>query len=192
MRCCFSIRTTSLGILLTGTVALCGWLASAQTTPQASGEAFTSQTIDLGTVVSDVEKSVKWYIDVVGFQEQQGFDIPADFAAESGLTNRLPFHVHVLTLGKEPTATKLKLMQFKTAPGARTDQQFIHSTYGFRYLTIFVKDLNAAVERAARHGVKPIAMGPVPLPPGFPRDQGLAVFRDPDGNFVELVGPYKK
>ena len=108
----------------------------------------SSTTIDLGTVVSDVEKSVKWYKDVIGFQEQDGFDVPADFAGEVGLTNKLPFHVHVLVLGDGPTATKLKLMQFKTSPGARVDQNFIHSTYGFRYLTIFVNDLNAAVDEA--------------------------------------------
>jgi lactoylglutathione lyase len=192
MRSGFPSRTVWLTGFLVGSAGLGGWLVQAQPSSNAGGAAFTSQTIDLGTVVSDVARSVKWYTEVVGFREQAGFDVPAEFAADSGLTNQLPFHVHVLTLGDEPTATKLKLMQFKTAPGARTDQQFIHSTYGFRYLTIFVKDLNAAVERAARHGAHPIAKGPVPLPEGFPADQGLAVLRDPDGNFVELVGPYKK
>jgi hypothetical protein len=30
------------------------------------------------------------------------------------------------------------------------------------------------------------------LPEGFPQDLGLVVLRDPDGNFVELVGPHKQ
>lgn len=153
---------------------------------------FASTTIDLGTVVSDIDKSVKWYKDVVGFQENDGFDVPAGFAADVGLTNKLPFHVHVLTLGDEPTATKLKLMQFKANPGARVDNSYIHASYGFRYLTIFVKDLNKAVARADMHGVKPIAKGVQPLPAGFPEGLGLALYRDPDGNAVELVGPWKK
>lgn len=154
--------------------------------------AFASPTIDIGTVVSDVEKSVKWYKDVIGFQEAAGFDVPAGFAKATGLTNNLPFHVHVLRLGTDEQATKLKLIQFKTAPGARVDQHYIHSTYGFRYLTISVNDLNAAIARAAKHNVKPIANGPARLPEGFPQELGLAIVRDPDGNFVELVGPWKE
>ena len=90
------------------------------------------------------------------------------------------------------TATKLKLMQFKTAPGARVDNTFIHSSYGFRYLTIPVKNLNMAVESASKAGAKPIAKCPVPLPEGFPAGLALANYRDPDGNLVELVGPWTK
>lgn len=156
----------------------------------ATPAVFENQTIDLGMVVSDIEKSVKWYKDVVGMTEKDGFDVPPEFAAKVGLTNNLPFHVHVLTLGEEKSASKLKLMQFKTAPGARVDQRFIHSTYGVRYLTIFVPNLPAAVARAAAHGSKPIAAdGIVTLPEAFPQDLGLVVLRDPDGNAVELVGP---
>jgi len=173
------------------TLTLGTWLAQAQNTA-INDSAFVSQTIDLGTVVSDVEKSVAWYKDVIGFTERDGFDIPPDFAKATGLSNSLPFHVHVLTLGSDEKATKLKLMQFKTAPGARQDLSYVHSTYGFRYLTIAVKDLNATLSRAAQHGAKPIAQGAQTLPAGFPQDLGLAILRDPDGNFVELVGPFKK
>jgi catechol 2,3-dioxygenase-like lactoylglutathione lyase family enzyme len=157
--------------------------------PQESN--FSSTTIDLGTIVSDIDKSVAWYKDVVGFGELDGFDVPSEFAADIGLSNKLPFHVHVLTLGEGASATKLKLMQFKQNPGARVNNEFIHSSFGFRYLTIFVKDLNKSLDQAAAKGAKPIAKGAHPLPPGFPEGLGIAVLRDPDGNFVELVGPWK-
>lgn len=153
---------------------------------------FSSTTIDLGVVASDVEKSVTWYKDVLGFSEQDGFDVPAPFATDAGLTNKQPFHVHVLTLGEGSTATKLKLMSFPEAPGARVDNSTIHASYGYRYLTLFVKDLNKSVARADQLGAKPIAKGIQPLPAGFPDGLGLAIFRDPDGNLVELVGPWKK
>lgn len=162
------------------------YCVTAQTEPETN---FASATIDLGTVVSDVEKSVKWYQDVIGFEEVATFDFPGDFAKEIGLTNSLPGHVHVMTLGMGPGATKLKLMQFKTAPGARVDQTYLHSTYGFRYLTIMVKDMPAAMARAAKHGAKPISGEAVAIPESIAKGQFIAVFRDPDGNFVELVGP---
>lgn len=153
---------------------------------------FGSTTIDLGVVASDVEKSVKWYTDVIGFQEQKGFDVSGPYAADIGLSNKLPLKVHVLTLDEGETATKLKLMDFKSSPGARVDNSYIHSSYGFRYLTIFVKDLNQAIARADKHDAQPIGKGAQTLPPGFPQELGIAVYRDPDGNTVELVGPWKK
>ena len=153
---------------------------------------FATQTIDLGMVVSDLEKSLKFYKDVLGFSEVSGFKVPGQFAADAGLANSLDLDVHVLVLGTGDTATKLKLMQFKSSPGARVDNAFIHSSYGFRYLTIAVKDLNAAVAKANDAGGKLIAKCPVPLPAGFPAGLGLANYRDPDGNLVELVGPWKK
>lgn len=174
-------------IAVAGLFSTVAWWAMAQS---SSSGLFRSQTIDLGTVVTNVERCVKWYTEVIGFEEQPGFEIPADFGGRSGLTKHLPFKVRVLTLGKAPTATKLKLMEFPNAPGARTDQQFIHSTYGFRYLTIHVNDLNASVARATQAGAKPVA-DPVRLPPGHPQELGLALYRDPDGNFVELVGPWR-
>lgn len=153
---------------------------------------FANPTIDIGMCVSDAEKSVKFYKDVLGFREAPAFDVPAQFAADTGLSNNLSLHVHVLVLGEGPGATKLKLIETRTAPGARVDQSYIHSTYGFRYLTISVKDVNAAVAHAEKQGVKPIAKCPQPLPAGFPAGIALANFRDPDGNLVELVGPWKK
>lgn len=160
---------------------------------QKGGESnFATQTIDLGMVVSDIDKSLKFYKEVIGFTETNGFKVPPQFAVDTGLANKLELDVHVLVLGEGETATKLKLMQFKTSPGARVDNAFIHSSYGFRYLTIAVKDLNAAVDHAGKAGSKPIAKCPVPLPEGFPAGLALANYRDPDGNLVELVGPWKK
>lgn len=153
---------------------------------------FDSNVIDLGMVVSDINKSLAFYKDVIGFEEIEGFQVPGEFAADSGLANKLQLDVHVLVLSKGEKPTKLKLMQFKTAPGARVDNTYIHSSYGYRYMTIFVKDANAAIARAEKAGVKPIAKCPVPLPKGFPEGQALVNYRDPDGNLIELVGPWKQ
>ena len=153
---------------------------------------FASQTIDVGMVVSDIDKSLKFYKEVIGLTEVDGFKVPAQFGLDAGLANKMELDVHVLLLGKGETATKLKLMQFKSAPGARVDNGFIHSSNGIRYLTVPVKNLNLAVENAAKAGGKPIAKCPVPLPEGFPAGLALANYRDPDGNLIELVGPWKK
>lgn len=158
----------------------------------AADSPFSRTTIDLGTVVSDLDRSVKWYTEGLGLKELKPFDVPGDFGEKIGLSRGLPFQVRVLVLGDGEQATKLKLMQFESAPGARVDQTYIHSSLGFRYLTLFVNDIDATIARAAKVGSKPIGAGVSPLPEGFPEGIYIAVLRDPDGNFVEVVGPKAK
>lgn len=152
---------------------------------------FSSETIDVGLCVSNMQSSIDFYTQAIGFQELPGFSVPSDYAKEVGLSDGQVLDVRVLVLGQGPAATKLKLIQFPKAPGSRVDQSFIQSTYGIRYLTIHVKDLNASLERLKQHHVKPIAKSPKLLPAGFPEGIALCNLRDPDGNLVELVGPYR-
>jgi lactoylglutathione lyase len=153
---------------------------------------FASTTIDLGVVVGDVDKSVGFYKEAIGFQEQKGFSVPGDFCADAGLTSGKALEIRVLALGDDKTATKLKLM---TVPGAGTkkgDPEYVHSQYGYRYITLHITDMDAAMERLNKAGVKPLGKAPVPLPKGLPEGVFLTCVRDPDGNIVELVGPKAK
>ena len=80
---------------------------------KAAETEFLSTTIDLGCVVSDIEKSVKFYTEAVGFTELKGFNVPAGFATDAGLTDNKELDIRVLVLGEGEGATKLKLMQVK-------------------------------------------------------------------------------
>lgn len=180
------VRKVALHTLLVLGLASAGW--AFREAPKAE---FTSGTIDLGMVVSNVDRSAEFYKNAIGFTEVEGFDVPASFANEVGLSDNQPFHVRVLVLNEEKNATKLKLMQFADAPGKKVDNAFIHSSLGYRYLTIWTADADAAMNRLKENGVKPLAHGPAPLPKGFPEGVMLACVKDPDGNMVELVGPKK-
>jgi catechol 2,3-dioxygenase-like lactoylglutathione lyase family enzyme len=157
----------------------------------APGE-FARKTIDLGVVVNNLADSVEFYTDAVGFREAPGFSVGADFCADAGLTDARQLDIRVLVLGDGEDATKLKLMQVPGVKTRKSDNDFIHSQTGYRYLTIYVADADKTLERLTKAGVKPIAKGPVPLPPGFPKGMVLSVVRDPDGNLIELIGPSKK
>ena len=153
-------------------------------------ENFSSQTIDLGVVVTDIHKSLEFYKNVVGFTEKDGFEVRGDFPKKVGLTDGTPLKIHVLTLGDEEKATKLKLMQVTSIKPARTIKQpYIHTITGFSYLTIFVKDVDIVLKNAHKKGYKPYAQSPQTLPKGLPQDVCLLMLKDPDGNFVEIVGP---
>jgi lactoylglutathione lyase len=153
--------------------------------------AFPRTTIDLGMVVSDLDTSVRFYTEGIGFRELKGFGVSADLAAAAGLTDSKPLSIRVLVLGDGPEATKLKLMQVAGTSPRTGDTDFIHSHTGFRYLTIMVNDTTAALERLAKLGVKPLAKSPVTLPESLAPGMTLTCVRDPDGNIVELLGPRK-
>lgn len=152
---------------------------------------FARTTIDLGVVVSDIEKAAAFYRDAIGLKELNGFEVGADFATDAGLTDRQSLSIRVFALGEDETATKLKLMQVPGANSVASRSESIHAQLGFSYITVFVNDTKAAMRRLEKMGVKPLAKGPVPLPEGFPQGVFLTVVKDPDGNFVELVGPSK-
>jgi lactoylglutathione lyase len=183
-----SLRTSLL--ILVALISATGLFPAV--TAVAADEEFARTTIDLGLVVSDVNKSVAFYTQAVGFKEVPGFQVTGQFTGDAGLTDGHPVNVRVLVLGDGPTATRLKLMELPAAAPKRGDNKFIHSEFGFRYITISVTDMTSAVARLEKAGVKPSAKCPIQLPKSLAAEAYLTVFRDPDGNFVEFVGPKKK
>ena len=157
----------------------------------AEPAAFPRTTIDLGCVVSNLDASVRFYTEGVGFRELPGFSVEPTLAAAAGLTDMKRLEIRVFVLGEGDDATKLKLMQVAGTEPRTGDTEFIHSHTGFRYLTIMVDDTGAAVERLEKLGVKPLAKTPMALPESLAPGMHLTCVRDPDGNIVELLGPRK-
>lgn len=151
----------------------------------AAEEEFTRTALDIGIVVGDIEKSAKFYTESIGCTELNGFSVPAEFATDAGLTDNQPLEIRVFVLGKGEGATKIKLMEIPGVDSKKSDNEFIHSQLGISYLTIFVKDTNVALERLKKTGVKTLGKSPSKLAEGV----HLTLFRDPDGNVIELVGP---
>ncbi len=155
------------------------------TSLSAEESEFQTTTIDLGVMVGDLEKSIQFYTEAVGFSVVGGFTADSQVVKDSGLGDGEALVIKTLALGKEKGATKIKLMQAKESP-RKGSQTYITSQLGFRYLTIHVKNMDVSVTRLKKAGVKILAKGPVALSGG---KVYLTVVKDPDGNFVELVGP---
>ena len=92
-----SLTRSLAAILVCATAFALGVSANQQTTPETN---FASETIDIGMVVSDIDKSVKFYKDALGFEEVPGFKVPGQFALDTGLSNKLELDIKVLVLGK--------------------------------------------------------------------------------------------
>ena len=184
------LRKSLLVLFVLSLVGL-GWVLPRGNSADPKASEFLSTTIDLGVLVSDIEKSVKFYTEAIGFKEVKGFEIPAEFAKDTGLTSSKGFKVRVLVLGEGDAATKLKLIEMADEKPKKNDNAVVHSELGYRYITLVTADTTAALARLTKAGVKPVAKSPVGLPKGFPEGWFLTIVKDPDGNMVELVGPKK-
>jgi catechol 2,3-dioxygenase-like lactoylglutathione lyase family enzyme len=160
-------------------------LASTSSSVAKAGE-FADSGISVGVVVSDLEKSVKFYTEVVGMKRTGGFDVPPEFSKKSGLTDGTPLSVVVLKVEDTPSAPSWKLMTFGDKAKSQRSRYIMDHT-GVQYITLNVTDLTPFVARIKKHNVKLLGETPVPLG----GDKQFVLIQDPDGTFVELIGPMK-
>ena len=136
--------------------------------------------------MSDLDKSLKFYTEAVGFTATGEFVANKQVTKDSGLSAGEELTIKKLSLGTGKGATTIKLMQSSLEKSKKSDQTYITSSLGFSYLTIHVNSTKVALERLKKAGVKVLAKGPANIPGS---QVALTVIKDPDGNFVELVGP---
>ena len=67
-------------------------------------------------------------------------------------------------------------------------QKFIHDDVGPQYITINVKSLRVVLERLAKLNTLLLGSSPTPLN----ARSHFALVQDPDGNFIELIGPMEE
>jgi catechol 2,3-dioxygenase-like lactoylglutathione lyase family enzyme len=158
-----------------------------QATPSvlAGQTEFSKPIIDIGMVVKDAGRTAQFLTNVIGFQEVRGFPVSSELGKKIGLIDGHATQVRVFVLEEIDPATRIKVLSFPEAPGKQADQAYIHSTLGFRYLTLYVKDLNRVIERVKKAGIPALGETPVLVGTGT----WLLALKDPDGNFIELIGP---
>ena len=145
---------------------------------------FAKSAISVGVVVEDLNKSLDFYLNVIGMIKTGEFGVDATKAKELGLSNGNSFDVKVLKLEDSENAPEWKLMSFgKKATHPR--QNYVPDDTGMQYVTIFVKSMKPLLERIQQHGVKTLGTTPAMLSETLQ----FVLVQDPDGNFIELIGP---
>jgi len=156
----------------------------ALSTVRAQTNEFASDTISVGVVVNDMERSLKFYTEVIGMKKSGAFSVNADMGKRTGLTGGVPVDITILKLGDSKTATDWKLMSFGKATNV-PKKEHIQDDRGPQYITINVKALKPFLARLKEHNVP--LLGETPISLGG-KTQFVCV-QDPDGTFVELIGP---
>ena len=158
------------------------FVSIAQKAP-APGE-FSNPTIFVGSVVTDLVKSVDFYTNIVGMTKTSEFSVDGVKAKELGLTDGRAVDVTVLKLENSPQANEWKLMSFGTKPGHKKPK-YLHDDTGMQYITILVNHLNPVIERIEKNNIKILSGKPSELGEG----RFFILVQDPDGTFIELIGP---
>ncbi|MGV3589826.1 MAG: VOC family protein [Adhaeribacter sp.] len=145
---------------------------------------FSSKLIGMGVVVSDLERSLDFYVNGIGMVKAYSFKINEDFGKRSGLSNGVATDVTVLKLENSPEANEWKLMSFNKK-STKPKSKFIQDDTGVQYITINVKALKPVIERLKAKNVTFLGSSPIPLN----QKSHFVLVQDPDGTFIELIGP---
>jgi len=158
------------------------------TTSLAAESDFSKGAIDIGIVVRDADRTAAFLTNAIGMTEVKGFPVSPEMGKKIGMIDGYATDVRMFALLDSEPGAKIKVLSFPKAKAKAADQKFIHSTLGVRYLALFVKDMNRAMERLKAAKIKTLGETPFDLGGG----NYIAVVQDPDGNFIELIGPMKK
>ena len=145
---------------------------------------FAKSGISIGVVVEDLNKSLDFYLNVIGMVKTGEFSVDAVKSEELGLSKGNSFDVKVLKLENSENAPEWKLMSFGKKAN-HTKSTYVPDDTGVQYITIFVKSMKPFIERIQKHGVKMLGKTPSMLD----ETRQFVLVQDPDGTFIELIGP---
>jgi catechol 2,3-dioxygenase-like lactoylglutathione lyase family enzyme len=138
----------------------------------------------VGFTVSDIERSIAFYRDVLGmtlYKRQQG---TADYLAT--ITGFPGVRLEVALLRTPDGSGMLELLQYLSHPAAGTDRETNRPGNG--HLCFKVSDIRDACEELRRREVR-LVSAPVEITAGVHRGGYGVYLRDPDGFTVELFQP---
>jgi predicted enzyme related to lactoylglutathione lyase len=156
-------------------------ISNAQKAPITSE--FSNPTIFVGSVVTDLAKSVDFYTNIIGMTKTGEFSVDGVKAKDLGLTDGRKIDVTVLKLEDSPQANEWKLMSFGTKPGHKKPN-YLHDDTGMQYITILVNHLEPIIQRIEKNNIKILSGKPSVLSEG----RLFILIQDPDGTFIELIG----
>lgn len=142
--------------------------------------------LSVGFTVSDMDRSVAFYRDVLTFKPVS--DVEVDGPEYDQLYGCFGVRARVvrMRLGEQ----QIELMQFISPPDLRAIPVPSYSNdLWFQHFAIAVRDMDAAWAQLRKHHVRQISPRPQTIPASNPPAAGIKAikFRDPDGHNLELL-----
>jgi catechol 2,3-dioxygenase-like lactoylglutathione lyase family enzyme len=150
-----------------------------------SSQAQVKRVDAVGIVVRDMERSVKFYTDVLGFKKTA--DIELDGVTWEKLYGIFGMHIRRvrMQLGEE----NIELIDYLTTGGRSIPEDFKSNDLAFQHIAIVVSDMESAYRILRKHNIVHVSSAPQTLPPSIPEAAGIKAFyfQDPDRHNLELI-----
>ena len=139
----------------------------------------------VGIPVADMERALDFYTHVLSFRVVADHEVTgSDYEHFLGVFG-MRLRVVRLALGEE----SIELMQFLAPRGRPLPVDLRSDDRAFQHVAIIVSDMGKAYAWLREHRVEHASTGPQRLPDSNPAAGGITAFyfRDPDGNFLEIL-----
>lgn len=149
-------------------------------------EAQVVRAVDsIGITVADMERSLRFYQDVLGFEHVAGREVTGEEHEHLYGVFGLRLRIERLRLGDE----YVELMEFVAPRGRPIPVDSRSNDRWFQHVAIIVSDMDRAYAHLREHRVEHASAGPQRLPDWNPAAGGISAFyfRDPDGNHLEVL-----
>lgn len=137
-----------------------------------------------GFVVSDMERSLEFYQDLLGLRQERNQILEGEFISE--LVGYPDARLHIVYLGTGDLRHSVELIQYLNPPGSPAAMPERHQV-GASHLGVIVDDLDAFYAELSSRGARFVS--PPAIRPGavYPMASKGCYMQDPDGNWLELL-----
>ncbi|MGH7526038.1 MAG: VOC family protein [Gemmatimonadales bacterium] len=162
------------------------WQGAGAVPKQAVAPAAAAQAVAMvGLTVSDMDRSVEFYTEVLDFEKVTDDELAGSTYEELQGVLGARMRVVRLRLGEE----YLQLTEFLAPRGRPAPADSRSNDHWFQHVAIIVSDMDQAYARLRRFKVQHASIGPQLLPKTIPNAAGIRAFyfRDPDGHPLEIL-----
>ena len=137
-----------------------------------------------GFVVSDMERALEFYQDLLGLKQERNQILEGEFISE--LVGYPDARLHIVYLGTGDLRHSVELIQYLNPTGTTAAMPERHQV-GASHLGVIVDDLDAFYAELSSRGVRFVS--PPAIRPGavYPMASKGCYMQDPDGNWLELL-----
>ena len=137
-----------------------------------------------GFVVSDMERSLEFYENLLGLKQERNQILEGEFISE--LVGYPDARLHIVYLGTGDLRHSVELIQYLNPVGTPAAMPERHQV-GASHLGVIVDDLDAFYADLSGRGVNFVS--PPAIRPGavYPMASKGCYMQDPDGNWLELL-----
>lgn len=136
-------------------------------------------------VVSDMNRAVKFYREVLNFKKLSDVELQgSDWEKLYGV-----FGLHIRKVRMRLGDENIELIDYLTSGGRSIPEDFKSNDLSFQHIAIVVSDMDSAYKILRHFNVIHVSTAPQTLPPSIPEAAGIKAFyfQDPDRHNLELI-----